>query len=119
MYINLDPKRIFIAVLLAFNCGRNMGYASATCGFPGAPAHCKVSFSEEEPREGTVVTYSCEPGFELLGPARRVCGPNSRWTPDGIPFCEIASCAVRSAGPGGSGGPITDRPSYGNDTCGG
>lgn len=28
----------------------------------------------------------CERGFELLGPARRVC-ENGQWTPEGIPFC--------------------------------
>ena len=26
-------------------------------------------------------------GFELLGPARRVCGTNGTWSPQGIPFC--------------------------------
>ena len=26
-------------------------------------------------------------GFELLGPARRVCGANGTWSPQGIPFC--------------------------------
>ena len=26
-------------------------------------------------------------GFELLGPARRVCGQEGTWTPQGIPFC--------------------------------
>lgn len=35
---------------------------------------------------GTIASYTCERGFELLGPARRVCD-NGQWTPDGIPFC--------------------------------
>lgn len=36
---------------------------------------------------GTVATYSCERGFELLGPARRQCRENGTWVPDGVPFC--------------------------------
>ena len=31
-------------------------------------------------------SLSCR-GFELLGPARRVCGTNGTWSPQGIPFC--------------------------------
>ncbi|XP_060809810.1 CUB and sushi domain-containing protein 3 [Amyelois transitella] len=72
------------------------GYASATCRFPGAPAHSQVTFSDEARVEGTVATYTCERGFELLGPARRVCGPNGRWTPDGIPFCVLNVAAGKA-----------------------
>jgi hypothetical protein len=46
-----------------------------------------VAFSSEDLAEGTIATYACERGFELLGPARRVCGPQGKWTPEGIPFC--------------------------------
>lgn len=77
----------------------------AECGYPGAPAHSSVRFSgssiedvidEEDgplggPRaalaEGTVATYACERGFELLGPARRQCQRDGSWTPEGVPFC--------------------------------
>ena len=60
----------------------------SNCGFPGAPAHSTVSFSPSDVvREGTVATYGCDRGFELLGPARRVCGNNGTWGPQGIPFC--------------------------------
>ncbi|KAI8431176.1 hypothetical protein MSG28_001214 [Choristoneura fumiferana] len=62
-------------------------HASASCRFPGAPAHSRVTFSDEALAEGAVATYACERGFELLGPSRRVCGPEGRWAPDGIPFC--------------------------------
>ncbi|KAK4288183.1 hypothetical protein Pmani_038774 [Petrolisthes manimaculis] len=57
------------------------------CGFPGAPAHSSVSFSTTELGPGTVASYSCDRGFELLGPARKICAENSTWTPPGIPFC--------------------------------
>lgn len=60
---------------------------SATCHFPGAPAHSRVTFSDETLTDGTIASYECERGFELLGPTRRVCGANGKWTPDGIPFC--------------------------------
>ncbi|VVD00203.1 unnamed protein product [Leptidea sinapis] len=65
----------------------------AVCRFPGAPAHSRVSLSEEGLAEGAVASYSCERGFELLGPARRLCGADGRWTPDGIPFCGEYSLA--------------------------
>ena len=70
---------------------------SCFCGFPGAPAHSEVQFNterappgsarENEWRAGTVARYNCDRGFELLGPARRICGANGTWTPQGIPFC--------------------------------
>lgn len=56
------------------------------CRFPGAPAHSSVVFSNEDLGPGTIATYSCERGFELLGPSRRVC-ENGQWLPEGIPFC--------------------------------
>ena len=41
-----------------------------SCGFPGAPAHSSVEFNTARVRPGTVARYSCDRGFELLGPAR-------------------------------------------------
>ncbi|XP_011168469.2 CUB and sushi domain-containing protein 3 [Solenopsis invicta] len=77
----------------------------AGCGYPGAPAHSSVRFStrntdfviDEEDAllnetmllEGTIATYSCERGFELLGPARRECKPDGMWTPESVPFCVL------------------------------
>ena len=29
--------------------------------------------------EGAVATYTCEPGFDLIGDNLRVCGNNTRW----------------------------------------
>ena len=57
------------------------------CGFPGAPAHSTVKFSDKVITKNTVAIYSCDRGFELLGPSRRICQSNGTWTPQGIPFC--------------------------------
>lgn len=57
------------------------------CKFPGAPAHSTVSFSNDTLTTGAIATYTCERGFELLGPARRVCESTGEWLPEGIPFC--------------------------------
>ncbi|XP_063837861.1 sushi, von Willebrand factor type A, EGF and pentraxin domain-containing protein 1 isoform X2 [Ostrinia nubilalis] len=81
----------FCAFFLLFQ-----GYAAATCRFPGAPAHSKVAFSDDALSEGTIATYACERGFELLGPARRICGTNGKWTPDGIPFCVLNVAAGKA-----------------------
>lgn len=59
---------------------------SRNCRFPGSPAHSEVFFSDESLGPGSVATYTCERGFELLGPARRTC-TNGNWVPEGIPFC--------------------------------
>ena len=75
----------------------------SSCGFPGAPAHSSVEFSDRAANaamaagalgstiltvsEGTIAEYTCDRGFELLGPARRVCANNGTWSPQGIPFC--------------------------------
>ncbi|GBM26179.1 Sushi, von Willebrand factor type A, EGF and pentraxin domain-containing protein 1 [Araneus ventricosus] len=66
------------------------------CGYPGSPAHASVSFSTEVIGPATVATYTCDSGFEILGPARRVCTANGTWTPQGIPFC-VLNVAVGKA----------------------
>ncbi|XP_075990740.1 uncharacterized protein LOC142986246 isoform X3 [Anticarsia gemmatalis] len=83
---------LYICVILTFV----QGLSASTCRFPGAPAHSKVTFSEETMGEGTVASYECERGFELLGPTRRVCGANGKWTPDGIPFCVLNVAAGKA-----------------------
>lgn len=86
------------------------GSNGAGCGYPGAPAHSSVRFTgtdvddvlDEEDAlledttlpEGTVATYSCERGFELLGPTRRECQDNGMWMPEGVPFCGKSSVHV-------------------------
>ncbi|XP_035231715.1 CUB and sushi domain-containing protein 3-like isoform X2 [Stegodyphus dumicola] len=66
------------------------------CGYPGSPAHASIAFSSEVIGPGTVATYTCDSGFELLGPARRVCAANGTWIPLGIPFC-VLNVAVGKA----------------------
>ncbi|XP_031346688.1 uncharacterized protein LOC116173386 isoform X1 [Photinus pyralis] len=65
------------------------------CRFPGAPAHSNVIFSDETLGPGTVATYTCERGFELLGPSRRVC-EHGQWLPEGIPFCVLNVAAGKA-----------------------
>ncbi|KAI5700507.1 hypothetical protein M8J75_000006 [Diaphorina citri] len=64
------------------------------CRFPGAPAHSSIVFSNETLSPGTVATYACERGFELLGPSRRVCDKTGQWMPEGIPFCEFQNSST-------------------------
>lgn len=76
------------------------------CKFPGAPAHSTVSFSNDTLTTGAIATYTCERGFELLGPARRVCESTGEWLPEGIPFCVLNVAAGKapmqiSSEPGG------------------
>ncbi|XP_017114187.1 uncharacterized protein LOC108137139 isoform X1 [Drosophila elegans] len=65
------------------------------CSFPGSPAHSSVVFSNANLTQGTVASYSCERGFELLGPARRVCD-KGQWVPEGIPFCVLNVAAGKA-----------------------
>uniref|UniRef100_A0A8D8T4J1 Fucolectin-6 n=1 Tax=Cacopsylla melanoneura TaxID=428564 RepID=A0A8D8T4J1_9HEMI len=66
------------------------------CPFPGAPAHSHIEFSNETLSPGTVATYACERGFELLGPSRRVCDKTGQWLPEGIPFCVLNVAAGKA-----------------------
>ena len=65
-------------------------------GFPTPGSSLRDSFSTPFYSEagagdavsaGTIAEYTCDRGFELLGPARRLCGENGTWSPQGIPFC--------------------------------
>merc|ERR1712198_727724 len=74
----------------------------------GAPAHSSVEFSnrgggtgpgggaQRDLGAGTIAEYNCDRGFELLGPARRVCGANGTWSPQGIPFCVLNVAAGKA-----------------------
>lgn len=57
------------------------------CGYPGSPAHASVTFNTSSVVAGTAASYTCDNGYELLGPPRRVCQANGTWSPAGIPFC--------------------------------
>lgn len=58
-----------------------------TCGYPGSPAHASVTFNTSHVAAGTAASYTCDNGYELLGPPRRICQANGTWAPIGIPFC--------------------------------
>ena len=58
-----------------------------TCGYPGSPAHASVTFNTSHVLAGTAASYTCDNGYELLGPPRRICQANGSWSPVGIPFC--------------------------------
>lgn len=62
-------------------------YLAYGCGYPGSPSHSIVTYTPENIRPGTVASYECEAGFELLGPSRRLCSLNGTWTPAATPFC--------------------------------
>ncbi|EDX17947.1 GD15819 [Drosophila simulans] len=81
-----------LASALAFAQAQNI---DAGCSFPGSPAHSSVVFSNANLTQGTVASYSCERGFELLGPARRVCD-KGQWVPEGIPFCVLNVAAGKA-----------------------
>lgn len=59
----------------------------STCGYPGSPAHASVTFNTSHVVAGTAASYTCDNGYELLGPPRRICQANGTWSPIGIPFC--------------------------------
>lgn len=73
---------ILISVLLL-----QLPFGVELCGYPGSPGHASVAFSSETIEAGTVATYTCDNGYELLGPPRRTCTENGTWIPQGIPFC--------------------------------
>lgn len=80
--------RVELVLLISLQFIQQFVFASSTCSFPGCPAHGFIIFSNETLTDGTIASYYCEVGFELLGPARRICR-NNAWTPLGIPFCVI------------------------------
>ncbi|KAI1302311.1 Sushi, von Willebrand factor type A, EGF and pentraxin domain-containing protein 1 [Halotydeus destructor] len=89
---SLTPPAIF-SLFLIFTC-----YSSTVngCGYPGSPSHASVAFTTETIETGTVASYTCDNGYELLGPPRRTCADNGTWTPQGIPFC-VLNVAVGKA----------------------
>ncbi|XP_017074447.1 uncharacterized protein LOC108110075 isoform X2 [Drosophila eugracilis] len=89
-------------LLLALALASALAFAQAQsqnidigCSFPGSPAHSSVVFTNANLTQGTVASYSCERGFELLGPARRVCD-KGQWVPEGIPFCVLNVAAGKA-----------------------
>ncbi|XP_029103994.1 CUB and sushi domain-containing protein 1 isoform X1 [Scleropages formosus] len=65
------------------------GESAGVCGDPGVPVH-GIRLGEEF-SIGSVVRFSCEPGYALKGSPERTCLANGTWT--GIqPECHVVSC---------------------------
>ena len=50
-----------------------------------APRDGSVDLSGNE--VGATATYSCDAGFQLVGPKERICGENGSWSPNLEPKC--------------------------------
>ncbi|KFM73039.1 Sushi, von Willebrand factor type A, EGF and pentraxin domain-containing protein 1, partial [Stegodyphus mimosarum] len=75
----------------------NLLSKALSCGYPGSPSHSTVTFNTETIQKGTVATYRCETGFDLLGPIRRLCVENGTWIPIGVPVCVMNVAAGKAA----------------------
>ncbi|KAH9412532.1 C-type lectin (CTL) or carbohydrate-recognition domain (CRD) [Dermatophagoides pteronyssinus] len=82
--LSIIKQSILLLTILLFK----YRYFRQTCNYPGSPAHASVTFTNERMVSGTIATYTCDNGYELLGPSRRLCHQNGTWTPLGIPFCD-------------------------------
>ncbi|XP_054717691.1 uncharacterized protein LOC129227128 [Uloborus diversus] len=75
----------------------NLFITVLSCGYPGSPSHSVVTFNTDSVQTGTVATYRCDPGFDLLGPIRRLCVENGTWIPIGVPVCVMNVAAGKAA----------------------
>uniref|UniRef100_A0A671RXC0 CUB and sushi domain-containing protein 1-like n=1 Tax=Sinocyclocheilus anshuiensis TaxID=1608454 RepID=A0A671RXC0_9TELE len=65
------------------------GDSAGMCGDPGVPVH-GIRLGEEF-SVGSIVRFSCEPGYVLKGSSERTCLANGSWV--GIqPECHVVSC---------------------------
>uniref|UniRef100_A0A3B4AL78 Uncharacterized protein n=1 Tax=Periophthalmus magnuspinnatus TaxID=409849 RepID=A0A3B4AL78_9GOBI len=65
------------------------GDSSGLCGDPGVPVH-GIRLGEEF-TVGSVVRFSCEPGYTLKGSPERTCLANGTWI-GSQPECHVISC---------------------------
>ena len=73
-----------------FNLHGESRYASVfsigvDCGDPGTPANGKSVLTGSTP--GSVVKYSCNSGYDLVGNSKRKCQTNGVWS-GSLPTCE-------------------------------
>ncbi|XP_028966823.1 CUB and sushi domain-containing protein 1 [Galendromus occidentalis] len=52
---------------------------------------------------GSVASYSCQEGYQIVGEFTRVCRPNGRWEPPIIPTCSVIDCGRPDLIPNGRG----------------
>ena len=81
-------------------CRRNKTWSGArprcevvTCAPPHDIAHGRLETSDPNMEYGAVASYSCHLGYEIVGPATRVCGGEGAWQ-GGEPECVQVRCAV-------------------------
>jgi len=92
------------------------GGQQPTCGYPGSPAHASVTFNTSLIVAGTAASYTCDNGYELLGPPRRLCQANGTWLPVGIPFCgkfHLSTASGSARARTGQGRPVAGLASLG------
>eukprot|EP00118_Oscarella_pearsei_P015901 m.147663 g.147663 ORF g.147663 m.147663 type:complete len:803 (+) comp38469_c0_seq27:566-2974(+) len=67
------------------NCGSNEA-AGVQCIGVGCSGPAAPSFGSVQ-RNGRTATFSCLPGFKLIGPITKICN-GRRWNPQGLPRCQ-------------------------------
>lgn len=71
------------------------GGSQGVCGDPGIPSH-GIGLGDAFDA-GSVVRFSCEPGYSLRGSSERICHSNGSWSGT-QPECEGTACATGSPG---------------------
>uniref|UniRef100_A0A803VYI3 CUB and Sushi multiple domains 2 n=1 Tax=Ficedula albicollis TaxID=59894 RepID=A0A803VYI3_FICAL len=74
------------------------GGSQGVCGDPGIPSH-GIGLGDAFD-VGSVVRFSCEPGYTLRGSPERICHPNGSWSGT-QPECEAITCRAPQAIPNG------------------
>ncbi|XP_065599964.1 P-selectin-like isoform X4 [Cyrtonyx montezumae] len=71
---------------------------AVTCTMLSAPQHGELNCSHLHGNFtfGSTCDYSCQPGFELIGPERRECTALGTWSKD-TPQCKAVTCPVLRA----------------------
>ena len=77
---------VLLYVLLAYHMLYTMSSSALVdCGSLNAPTDGSIIMPSTT--TGSVVMYNCNEGFNITGPAKRICQPNGQWTGDD-PECE-------------------------------
>lgn len=58
------------------------------CGLLDVPTNGSVTYSNSATTYEEVATFSCDPGFSLVGPLKRTCNDDGSWG-DSSPICQI------------------------------
>ena len=96
-----DHQRIICQADRSWNISTHLSLCRRTvCSSPGniRGGHYVVmdggQFADSKFDFGTVVSYSCQPGYVLVGERRAACGENGRWSNvDAVPSCAVVNCS--------------------------